>query len=279
MVVVPQRAVRGRTHLKVALMGPSGSGKTYSSLLIARGLAPKENPRICLIDTEGGSGSLYSDIFGPNEGYDVVEFRDMYSPLALIAALKDLAPNYDVIIVDSLSLFWDGPGGILEMKAAQERMGKNSWTAWDDITPIWNDFLREIREVAVHVVATMRTKTKWVVDSSSGKSVPNKVGTGPVARDGIEFEFTTVFSIDQTHTAVASKDRTNIFPTTMPFKPGVETGKRFLEWHRGGSAAAAAPAPVVAKATADPGDLRAQYGAAPAVPASPPPPGPGTLDW
>lgn len=272
MVVTPVRARRGRAHLKIALMGPSGAGKTYSALLIARGLGP----RVCLIDTEGGSGSLYDTIYGPNEGYDVVEFRDHYVPQQLIAAIKDLAPRYDVVIIDSLSLFWDGPGGILDMKAAAERQGKNSWAAWNDITPIWNDLLRELREIKVHVIATMRTKTKWVVDASSGKSVPNKVGTEPVARDGIEFEFTTVLGLDQSHTAMASKDRTNIFPTTMPFTPSVETGQRFLEWHQGGAAAPAA-APVVAPATADPGDLRAQYGAPPATP--PPAPGPGTVDW
>ena len=52
-----KKAERKRIFVKMALCGVSGSGKTYSALLLAQGLGGK----IAMIDTENGSGELYSD--------------------------------------------------------------------------------------------------------------------------------------------------------------------------------------------------------------------------
>lgn len=53
-----KKAERKRIFVKMALCGVSGSGKTYSALLLAQGLGGK----IAMIDTENGSGELYSDL-------------------------------------------------------------------------------------------------------------------------------------------------------------------------------------------------------------------------
>ena len=54
-----KKAERKRSYVKIALCGVSGSGKTYSALLMAQGLGEK----IAMIDTENGSGELYSDLY------------------------------------------------------------------------------------------------------------------------------------------------------------------------------------------------------------------------
>jgi hypothetical protein len=43
----------------------------------------------------------------------------------------------------------------------------------------------------MHILASMRAKTEWVLDrdDQTGKSTPRKVGLAPVMRDGIEYEF------------------------------------------------------------------------------------------
>lgn len=53
-----RKAERRKAKLRLAITGPAGSGKTYGALLIAQGLGG----RITMIDTENGSGDLYSAV-------------------------------------------------------------------------------------------------------------------------------------------------------------------------------------------------------------------------
>jgi len=59
-----QKATRKRVWLKLAITGPPGSGKTKSALRLATGLASRyEGGKVCLLDTENESASLYADEF------------------------------------------------------------------------------------------------------------------------------------------------------------------------------------------------------------------------
>jgi hypothetical protein len=62
-----------------------------------------------------------------------------------------------------------------------------------------------------------------------------KKGLAPVMRDGIEYEFTTVFDIDQDHKATASKDRTGLFVREGAFLIDVSTGEKIARWIDGGA--------------------------------------------
>ena len=72
-----ERAQKKKQKLKIALAGISGSGKTYSALTLAFSMCQK----VCVIDTECGSASLYSDHFPE---YDVLELQAPYSITELI---------------------------------------------------------------------------------------------------------------------------------------------------------------------------------------------------
>ncbi|HOV13819.1 MAG TPA: hypothetical protein PK771_06010, partial [Spirochaetota bacterium] len=56
-----------------------------------------------------------------------------------------------------------------------------------------------------------------------------KQGTAPEQRDGVDFEFTMVFSLNQRHYATATKDRTGIFDG-KDFVITKETGNEILNW-------------------------------------------------
>jgi hypothetical protein len=227
-----RKAERKKAKAKIAVVGASGSGKTMTSILIARGLVGAEG-KIAMIDTEQGSGELYSHL----TEYDVARINAPYIPTKLIDSIHEAEEaGYDVLIIDSLSPFWSGAGGLLEMKTSVEQRGKNSWAAWADITPIYNRMMETIITSNIHIVATMRTKTEWLVDPSKGdgKSKVTKVGTAPVQRDGAEYEFTIVFMLDQAHSAVASKDRTGIFDISV-FRPGKDTGQKIRDWLESGA--------------------------------------------
>ena len=57
----PRKAEKKRVKLKMAVQGPSGSGKTLGALALAKNLWPEA--KICAIDTENESASLYADKF------------------------------------------------------------------------------------------------------------------------------------------------------------------------------------------------------------------------
>lgn len=201
-----QKAERKRSYIKIALTGPSGSGKTFSALKLAFGLGSK----IALLDTENGSGSLYAHL----GEYDAQEITAPFSVQKYVDAIREaVAAEYDVLILDSLSHAWAGAGGLLEKKEALDARGGNKFSNWGSITKEHEALKSEILQSRLHIIATMRSKQEHVQerDEKTGQTVVKKVGMGVVQREGMEYEFTTVFDISMDHTAIASKDRTGLF--------------------------------------------------------------------
>lgn len=221
-----QKAQRKQAKLRLALAGPSGSGKTYSALLIAQGLAPQG--RIALIDTERGSGELYSHL----ADYDIATLAPPYTPDRYIALIREAEQaGYAVLIIDSLSHAWTGQGGVLDMheKAATAAKG-NNWAAWREVTPAHNALVDAMLGANLHLLATLRTKTAYDVTDDNGKKKPVKVGLAPVQRDGMEYEFTLLLDLTiESHLATAAKDRTSLFDG-QHFTPSPETGAKLREW-------------------------------------------------
>lgn len=221
------KAMRKKAKLRLALTGPSGSGKTYGALEIAKGLGGKT----ALIDTEKGSASLYSDRFN----FDVLELDPPFTPERFIEAIGAAQEaGYDNLIIDSLTHEWSGTGGCLEMldSLAKAKFGGNTWSAWSVITPRHNKFLDAILRSEVNIIATMRSKTETAqVDKGNGKKRVDKLGMKSEQRDGVEYEFTTVLDLNhETHTAVASKDRTGLFSNADFTVIDETTGIRLMEW-------------------------------------------------
>ena len=219
-------AQRKRAKLRLAISGTSGAGKTYSSLLLASGITPWN--KIAIIDSENGSAELYAHL----GEYSVLTLQPPYDPEKYVAAIK-LAEQkgFEVIIVDSLSHAWSGEGGILDQqgKATETKYKGNSWAAWRECTPKHNTLVEAMLKSSCHVIATMRSKTEYTQITENGKPTIKKLGMAPIQRDGVEYEFTTVFDLSIDHIAVTSKDRTGIFDGKY-FKPDAATGQKLLSW-------------------------------------------------
>jgi hypothetical protein len=68
----------------------------------------------------------------------------------------------------------------------------NSFTAWRKLTPQHNAFIEAMIRSKLHLIATMRSKMDYVVETNEkGKSVPKKVGLAPVQREGTDYERAT----------------------------------------------------------------------------------------
>jgi hypothetical protein len=63
--------------------------------------------------------------------------------------------------------------------------------------------------------------------------IPEKVGLKSVTKDGMDYEFTIVMDVDINHNATCSKDRTQLFSASIPFKITEQTGEKIIEWCNG----------------------------------------------
>lgn len=211
----------------MAIIGPSGGGKTWTSLAIGSALGK----RVALLDTERSSASLYSDRFA-FETADLTSFH----PRRYIEAIKDAAAEgFDVLVIDSLSHAWMGKDGILDM--ADKKGGK--FGAWRSLTPEHNGLVDAILDFPGHVIGTMRSKTDYLVDKDEkGTQVVTKVGLAPVQREGMEYEFDIVLTLDHRHVAHVSKSRCPALEESDALaKPGVELGRTLAAWLEEGEAA------------------------------------------
>jgi len=230
-----QPAKKYGSFLRLALAGPSGSGKTFTALEVATGMARRTGGRVAVIDTEHGSALLYADLFE----FDHLELDD-YDPRNYIKAI-DAAEKagYAVLIIDSLSHAWAGPGGALEQvdQIAKRSQSGNSFTAWRDVTPLQNRLIEALTGARLNLIATMRAKSEYVlVDKTiNGRTVkePKKVGLAPIQRDGVEYEFAIFGEMNLSHELVISKSRVADLQDAIIDRPGPELGERLVDWLAG----------------------------------------------
>jgi hypothetical protein len=228
-----QKAQKVVKKARVGLCGVAGSGKTLTALKLATGLGKK----IALVDTENNSSVLYGDRID----FDVLNLEPPFEVAKYIEAIHTAeSAGYEVLILDSISHAWAGEGGILDTQGKMADGGMNSFTAWRKLTPQHNAFVEAMLRSKLHLIATMRAKMDYVVETNDkGKSVPRKVGLAPVQREGMDYEFDIVFDLDLNHNAISSKDRSSLFDGRIISKPDEKVGTQVLEWLNKGKALAA----------------------------------------
>jgi hypothetical protein len=216
------RATRHKVFLKLAITGPAGSVKTVSALLLAIGLA--NGGKVALLDSENKSASVYSGRFK----FDVLDVSPPFTEQKFIEAIEAaVSEGYQVFIIDSFSHAWLE---ILDFKAALDARGGNSYTNWSKAGAKFNKLMATILQSQIHLICCMRSKMDYVLEQDiRGKLVPRKVGLAPVMRDGIEYDFSTIFEGDLDHYVSVSKDRTGLF-VDQRFQITEETGRQLLEW-------------------------------------------------
>lgn len=229
-----QKASKKKLKARVALIGPAGSGKTYTALTVGKHLGKK----IAVIDTERGSASKYS---GDVADFDVCELPS-FSPKDYMRAISGAADaGYDVLVIDSLSHAWEGEGGILDQ--VDKRGGR--FDAWKDMSPQTRALIDAILTYPGHVIATMRTKTEYVIEEKDrgGRTVkePRKVGLAPKFKDGLEYEFDVVANMDDALLTV-SKSRCSALAEASVKKPGKPFADALLAWLDDGEDAPRKPA-------------------------------------
>ena len=211
-----KKATKNKIKIRLAISGASGSGKTYSALACASHLATP----IALIDTERSSSQKYADKFD----FDVCELTDFHPSRYIEAIQAAEQAGYGTIIVDSLSHSW-----YWECDTASSQ--RNSFTGWKNVRPLERKLIDAIIGCRAHVIATMRTKTEWVIETNSkGKAEPRKIGTTPVQSSSIEYEFDIAGEINQEHILKITKSRCEELADKTFLNPGKEVAIVLNEW-------------------------------------------------
>jgi len=221
-------AVRAETKARIALTGVSGSGKTFTALTIAAGMGDT----VGVIDTERGSAANYAGLF---------RFKHLRMPNSrpqtLIQALEIAAERgIDVVIIDSMTHFWSGQGGILDQvdSTTSSSSSKNAFTTgWKGVKPIEHDMWDKILSYPGHVIATIRVKTGYEIQvTASGKKEPVKIGLKPDQREGADYEFDLVGDLNLAHVLTVNKSR---YPGVIDVNatiecPTIELGQAIVGW-------------------------------------------------
>lgn len=241
MSITFQKAARHAVKLKIAIDGPSGSGKTMGALALAKGIT--NGGKVALADSENGSAALYADRFD----FDTVTVPDADPKTVRAIIDAAVAAGYDALVIDSLSHVWQA---VLNAKDDHDRNNpkSNSFANWRLFAPRWEGLMQHILNAPIHIIATMRSKQAYEQVEQNGRKQVVKLGLAPQVRDGAEYEFGIVFSVNIAHRAEATKDRTGLFAGELLdlCDPGLHKG--LMAWmNAGGPAPAIAPGDRVVK--------------------------------
>lgn len=251
------RAERHQARLRFAVCASSNGGKTWTSIELAFGIVEELISRsvlsgtlagkVGLIDTERSSAKLYAHL-GP---FDTVDLGPPYTVARYVEALQLLErAGCAVIIVDSISHAWAGVGGVLALLDRFETGARFS-AFGTAVNPAQDEFVDAMLRSPCHVIATMRSKTAWVLEdvekrTSSGGvrtvKAPRRIGMAPIQRPGIEYEFTTMVDLDtDSHQARVVKNRCPVFSAWTPKVLTREHGRQLAAWLMEGAPSPAEP--------------------------------------
>lgn len=215
-----QKATKSQSMLRLALEGPAGYGKTYTALVVGTGLAANAGKRVAFLDTEYGSAAKYADLFD----FDTIALNPPFHPDRAVEAIQAAADNgYGVVILDSLSHFWMGEGGTLDIvdQLARTKYKNDSHRAWKDAGEIQQRLTDSILRAPLHVIAAMRTKKDYVREEVDGKTKIRAAGTKTVQRDEFDYEFDVIGRFDTPAVMAIVKSRyADLPPETIIERPG-----------------------------------------------------------
>jgi len=240
-----QHAVRTATPIKMAIQGSAGSGKTYTALKVMSLLHPDKT--FAVIDTEGGSASLYSDEFNfdvlvmPSPAVTQLTKKAGHHPENYIWLIQHvIQQGYPGLIIDSGSHEWMGGGGALDLVdsiTAASRNNNKFGSGWRVVSPLHQRYIETILDAPLDLIMTLRSKSEYVMDE---KNRPQKVGLAAIQRDGMDFEFSIVLEMDAQHNGVVTKTRCRMLTDRTFHMPGEEFTQIIKDWRGSDEAVEAA---------------------------------------
>lgn len=222
-LTLAREAIRPSLKARLMVSGPAGAGKTYSALEIATTLGE----RVLVIDTEKESALTYASEFS----FTHLPWAPPFDPRELGRTVVEAGADYDVVVIDSMSHFWGGAGGTLDI--ADGKFG-----GWKTARPAQTDAVEGILSSAAHVIVCVRSKIEHVQeqDPRTGKQVVKKLGLAPKQDSDLEYELNLAVEVSIEHHIAVSKSRTTAVPVGQVFAPGHarDLAVAYRDWLAGG---------------------------------------------
>lgn len=209
-----------KRKLRCLIDGPTGGGKTYTALSLAKHLAGPGG-LIAVYDTEE-SADLYHVLRGEGQGefeFDQDVGVEPFESIKLTTAVNDAVKgNYDVLIIDSLSPFWDY---VNETVDAMKIGYPQNWKKGGEM---WKAILKQIMGRKIHLICTARADHKMEsTKDEQGRTKVVKLAMSANLRKNTEFEFDLVLRMeDYGHTGTIIKSRIKALNGKNWSRPGKE---------------------------------------------------------
>jgi AAA domain len=234
-------------YFKAGFMGEAGSGKTHTATLTAIGLVQhlrklkikgSEKP-VYFLDTEQGSAwvkPMFDDAGIELRVAKTRAFKD------LVAAVKEAEANGSVLLIDSISHFWeDLQNSYMRRRSEQLKRPYNrlEFQDWGILKRMWREFSDLYVNSSLHCILCGRLAFEYEQETNEqGRKEINKSGVKMAAEKGLGYEpnmlvwmerRTDLASKHVERTAIVLKDRSQRLdgeqfpnPTFATFLPHID---------------------------------------------------------
>lgn len=229
------KAKREAIRLLISLEAESGAGKTYSALLLARGLVGPKG-KIAVLDTENKRSSKYADekLYPEIGGFDVDYLFAPFTPDFYVQKISEAEEaGYDVLLVDSASHEWSGPGGCIEWRDRIDPDDKKGVSAWNKPKRAHKRYRDRVLQSQMHVILCHRAQRRMEEYLDGGKKKWRESDhMTPECERRFVFEFDLRGVIDLTSHKVTWIKRSGTDSSIIPNDEqiSVATGERLAEW-------------------------------------------------
>jgi hypothetical protein len=161
-VAIPFRKAKAeQAALKIGMYGPPGSGKTFTALLIAEGLAKLTGKRIAYIDTEHGTDFYCKAVPSRRVHPEEFDFDAIYtrSITEVENAVKELTPDYSVIVVDSITHIWES--AIASYTGRTTKADTIPMYAWGKIKKPYKTIMSTLLSSPAHIIICGRQGVEY----------------------------------------------------------------------------------------------------------------------
>jgi len=184
---------------------------------------------IALIDTENQSSKDYADKFE----FSAIYLSEFNPSNITKLVLKAVERGFKFLIIDSLSHFYMGKGGSLDIVSnlSKNKGEMGSFGAWRDVNPLEQAMMGAIMASPLHVICTMRSDIQYEVQiGKNGKPEPIKIGLKPQQRKGVEYEFPIFAEMLANNTITFPKTRCSELNGMEMYQPGDDLVKILNRW-------------------------------------------------
>jgi hypothetical protein len=185
--------------------------------------------------TQGTTQLCRSDGRAPRGG----ELTPPYTPRRYLEAIEEfLAYGVDILVVDSFSHCWEGPGGVLEMADQAEESGKKGLSKWLHPKRDYKKLVSFLLSTRMHMILCSRAKQPLLETTVDGEKTLVTQPWEPIQDKRLKYEMTIVvpmtldgaYETDPTRLKVPG-DLAHLFQGEL-LDEG--TGAAIAEWVAGG---------------------------------------------